>query len=172
MNNTEIWKNIPFAPKYDVSNYGQVKSYCYKEPRNLKLKTSKCGYKEVRLSIDGKPHDYLVHRLVMMTFNPISDPEKYEVNHIDENKENNNISNLEWVKSKYNCNYGSRNRRISNAKNERVRCVESGVVYNSAKEASILTDTCRSSISNCLKGKREKAGGFHWERVEEAIKGI
>jgi len=62
--------------------------------RILKQETTK-GYKRVTLSIEGKTERYLVHRLIAMTFipNPLSKP---CVNHIDGDKLNNDVSNLEW----------------------------------------------------------------------------
>jgi hypothetical protein len=75
------------------------------------------GYKEALLSKGGKRKHYQVHRLVMMAYNPVEDMYKLDVNHIDEDKSNNHISNLEWINHKENCNYGTRNQRISKQKN-------------------------------------------------------
>ena len=69
------------------------------------------GYLQVNLTINGKKSNYYVHRLVAEAFIP--NPNNYpQVNHIDENKENNNYYNLEWVTSKQNINYGTRNSRV------------------------------------------------------------
>jgi len=51
------------------------------------------------MTIDGKKKCFRLHRLVMMAFRPIEHPEEWEVNHIDGNKKNNNLSNLEWCTS-------------------------------------------------------------------------
>lgn len=56
----------------------------------------RCGYKEVLLSENGKTKSYLVHRLILSTFEPIENEENFDVNHKDGNKLNNNVSNLEW----------------------------------------------------------------------------
>ena len=70
------------------------------------------GYKRVTLCLGGKNKNFLVHRLVAKVF--LDDySEDLQVNHKDENKFNNNVSNLEMCTSKYNNNYGTRNERIS-----------------------------------------------------------
>jgi len=48
------------------------------------------------MTIDGKKRTFRAHRLVLMAFNPVKNMDKLEVNHIDGNKKNNNLSNLEW----------------------------------------------------------------------------
>lgn len=54
------------------------------------------------MTIDGKKQTFRVHRLVMMAFKPIENTEKFEVNHIDGDKTNNSLDNLEWCSSKEN----------------------------------------------------------------------
>ena len=82
-------------PWYYISSYGRIYSKLY----NCLIKDRFVGrgYKIVTLrTIDNKPIDLLVHRLVMLTFNPIPNPNDFQVNHIDTDKTNNNLSNLEW----------------------------------------------------------------------------
>ena len=162
----EIWKTIAEAPDYEVSNLGRVASKKYTTKRILKQSKKPNGYYEVGLCYEtNKRKWFLVHRLVMSAFNPIEGMEYMEVNHKDEDKSNNVIENLEWVTSMENCNYGDRNQKLSQKHSVKVLCVETGIIYDSGKQASELTGTCRSSISNCLNGKRNKAGGFHWKEV-------
>lgn len=163
----EIWKTIAEAPDYEISNFGRVASKKYKDKRVLKQNRKPNGYYEVGLCYKpNKRKWFLVHRLVLSTFNPVDGMENMEVNHKDEDKSNNLINNLEWVTSKENCNYGNRNQKISKEGSIKVLCVETGIVYDSGKQASELTGTCRSSISNCLNGKRNKAGNCHWKEIE------
>ena len=114
----EIWKPIPNYEGYMVSNLGNVKSVdrLSSNGRHLKGKPLRQvmigGYLYVRLCKNGKMKNFFVHRLVMLAF--VGKCSKgMEVNHIDENKENNCLSNLEYITKVDNCNYGTRNIRIS-----------------------------------------------------------
>lgn len=91
---------------YSVSSLGSVKSY-YKTksyPFILLKKTIRNGYYSVGLSINGLEKRVNVHRLVACNFIP-SSKEQTQVNHIDGNKLNNNVENLEWCTSKENVNH-------------------------------------------------------------------
>ena len=97
-----------------MSNLGRIKSNQHKKEKILKPNKKKNGYLEVGLMIEtNKRKWFLIHRLVLSVFNPIKNYENLEVNHKDENKENNRIDNLEWITSKENCNYGTRNFKVS-----------------------------------------------------------
>lgn len=109
----EIWKDIEgYEGLYQVSTYGNIKSLarprkngngkCYIQKEKLLKQTfTSTGYKKVELYKDGKRKSFKVHRLVAMAFIPNPD-NKPEVNHINGNKINNNIDNLEWVTSSEN----------------------------------------------------------------------
>lgn len=124
----EIWKDIPeYEELYQISNLGRVRSkdrlikvncqnnshvkrpfFYYVYPgRIIKLQTNKFGYTTVFLNKGGKQKGFFVHRLVIKTFNPILNDSDYQVNHIDENKENNSLNNLEWCTAKENINHGT-----------------------------------------------------------------
>lgn len=107
----EEWKDVPnYEGLYQVSNLGRIKSLRDKNGKArekiLKLKLSKFGYYQICLCKNGKQKWYFVHRLVALAFipNPNNLP---QINHIDENKTNNYVENLEWCTSKYNSNYGT-----------------------------------------------------------------
>jgi hypothetical protein len=90
----ENWKQISYAPNYEISDFGNVRSF--KRKRLLSQKTKKNGYKEVCLYIDKKPYMNYVHRIVVLEFANIL-PKYLEVNHIDGVKANNKLGNLEIV---------------------------------------------------------------------------
>lgn len=163
----EIWKKIPDAPDYEVSNLGRVASRKYGDWRILRQNKKKTGYYEVGLCYKtNKRKWFLTHRLVLSTFNPIDGMENMEINHKDEDKSNNKLDNLEWVTSLENCNYGERNRKISEKQSLKVMCIETGIIYDSCKQASDLTGVSRSGISGCLTGKQEMSGGYHWKEIK------
>lgn len=114
----EIWKPIKgYESRYEVSNLGRVRSLprliirskmgnYLKKGQIIRQGTTTHGYKQVFLYINNVGKMHLVHRLVAQAF--LEHIEGYnEVNHKDENKENNSVSNLEWCNRKYNQNYGT-----------------------------------------------------------------
>lgn len=109
------WKLIEgFDGIYSVSNYGDVKNN--RTGRLMKQRKTEKGYLRVGLTTNGKPKCMRVHRLVAQAFIP-NPEDKPEVNHIDFNKENNCVNNLEWVTGKENTKHSLGNRKKSN-KNE------------------------------------------------------
>ena len=104
----EEWKSITGFSNYIISNNGKIKSINYnKTGKSKELIPHKLsnGYLGVTLYDDTKkPHMLLIHRLVAITFIP--NPNNYKIiNHIDENRNNNFVDNLEWCDYKYNLNY-------------------------------------------------------------------
>jgi hypothetical protein len=95
----EEWKTIEGYSDYQISNLGRVKStYKYRGSSKRIRKICKYfnGYLYVGLYKENKIKACKIHRLVLSAFKPIEDPELYQCNHIDGNKSNNNIDNLEW----------------------------------------------------------------------------
>ena len=92
----EVWVDVKgYENIYKVSNKGKVKTN-----KGLIKKTfiNNSGYECIDLHKNRKRKKHLIHRLVIEAFKPNPDKNKYtEVNHIDENKLNNNLDNLEWV---------------------------------------------------------------------------
>ena len=101
-----------------MSNYGNVRSI-KRNPIILKGDYQNNGYKRVYLWKNGRKKNLLIHRLVALSFLP--NTKNYtDVNHIDEDKENNCASNLEWCSHKYNMNYGSIKQKIGKSNTGRV----------------------------------------------------
>ena len=163
------WRTITEASNYEVSTNGQVRNRTTK--KILKGRLSKNGYLQVSIKIDAtqKFCNRYIHRLVALHF--IQNPNnKREVNHIDGNKENNTLSNLEWVTSSENQkhrhligNKKTSNRHIGmfNKKGEIVKD------FNSILEAvAYFNKTSRVNIDNALQGKQYTAYGYVWKYLD------
>lgn len=169
----EEWKDIEgYDGLYMVSNYGNVKSLNYKRTGKeclLKPTNNTTGYYLfVVLCKNGVLKNYRVHRLVAQAFipNPNNLP---EVNHIDENKNNNCVGNLEWCTREYNNNYGTRNERHAKALSKHVLQIDKNsnkVIHewDSATQVKLELGFAQSHICDCCKGKpsHKTAYGFIW----------
>ena len=162
----EMYKRINGFNRYSVSTKGKV--YDCKKEKYVKQFYDKDGYKKVNLyDNNNKRCCLMVHRLVALTFIP--NPEnKRTVNHKDENKENNNIYNLEWMTDKENTNYGTRNERVRNILLDKkygksVIRLEGNIEYSSVAVASRECKVNRTSIRKCCDNEQNTAGGYHWK---------
>lgn len=153
-NQEEIWRDIKgYEGLYQVSNFGRVVSYHYNKIRLMSIAPQSRGYETILLCKDGNRESLLVHRLVAAAFVP--NPNNYnEVNHIDENKCNNNADNLEWVSHSENCNYGTRISRISEKNTGQKRLDET---------------RAKMKESQSLRAERERAEGIRCGRITKKI---
>ena len=152
-------KDIPgFEGQYAITSCGKVWSY----KRKIFLKPCyRKGYLQVSLCKDGKQRTFQVHRLVAMAYIPNPDNLPF-VNHIDEVKDHNWVSNLEWCTAKYNSNY----RNAQSDKKIKVRCIETGQIYDSITEAANAIKRTKSALSHCICGASKTCGRYHWEVLE------
>ena len=168
----EIWCPIKeYEGLYEVSDKGRVKSLKFGKERILRPVRNNNGYLLVGLRKNGEKKMYKVHRLVSQTF--IQNPDNLpEINHIDEDKTNNKVQNLEWCNRKSNCNYGNRNKRISekmtNGKLSKP-VLQYSLDWKFIKEWQSLHDVERNlgyssgNISGCCTGRRKNAYNFIWK---------
>ncbi len=168
----EIWKDIPnYEGIYKISNLGRLKSfraynsftksYYYKE-KIVKGKIDSSGYVMVCLSKNGKYKYCRIHRLVAEVF--IDNPNNYPIiNHKDENKKNNIVSNLEWCTYLYNNTYGNKNKRISKAIIQ--YDLEGNFIkeYSSINEAGRQNNIPHTSILYALKHTGGITHNYKWK---------
>ena len=186
-----MWKSINgYDGYYEVSDTGEVRSvdrYVFETTWKhigkkrflkgslMKLTHSKPrdrddGYDVVNLRKNGTSWVAPVHILVAKAFipNPNNLP---TVNHIDGDKHNNNVSNLEWASYSENNTHALRNGLRSprgNAISQYTLNGEYVASYKSACEAARITGLSRGSISHCLNGRMQKYGGFIWRKQSES----
>ena len=181
----EIWKDIKgFEGLYQVSNLGRVKSLeRFRKGANGSLVTVKekilkplidKGYYQVCLFKQSNRKAYLVHRLVWSAFNG-SIPEGLQVNHINEIKSDNRLSNLNLMTAKENSNWGTRNERVSkkNINGKKSKTIlqydlQDNLIkeYPSIRQAYRETGFASQNISACCKGKYKQMYGFKWKYKE------
>lgn len=157
----EIWRDIEgFEGKYQISNLGRVKSLRFnKSTRSKILKNAinNYGYHTVTLYNDSSRYVKQIHRLVAETFIKNEDI-KPHVNHIDGNKSNNNVNNLEWCSVKENVDHAYEHNLISNHRNTpiKIRCNELNIDFDSFSDASRFFQCSRAQIRNIIIGKYKR----------------
>ena len=176
----ETWKDIAgYEGLYSVSYLGEIQSHI--TGKLLKHCNHSCGYKTVCLTKNKTKKTFYVHRIVATAFVKNKD-NLQQVNHKDEDKRNNAVSNLEWCTAKYNTNHGTGpRRRVVNTDykamgNKLSKILSSGRVkqfsldgkflneYESASRASIAVSGKRNyNIYRCLRGEANTAYGYLWK---------
>lgn len=166
----ETWKPIAgYEGLYEVSDLGRVRSLNYKhtgEVRVMEPTKEGSGYLQLRLCKNNKRKHFLVHRLVALAFIP-NPNNLQQVNHLNEDKTDNRVMNLEWVSAKENCNHGTRNERLS------ISVVQLTLDYQFVKKWIGMREVERyegfssRNINKCCLHKRSTTAGYRWFYLSE-----
>lgn len=181
----EEWRPVVgYENYYLVSNYGRLKSITRHTTDSLgrnsfhcgriaKVSVNKGGYANYRICVECKLIPVLVHRLVAAAFIPNPNMLPF-VNHLDENRLNNNVSNLEWITNKDNINYRDAQKRHSESLRKVLRNRTFIVVqydldgnevatYRGKKEI-LDSGFSYDGVVHCCKGITKTHRGYIWKR--------
>lgn len=157
MKTIEKWKIIDGFEDYEVSTFGRIRH----NNKILSLSKNTSGYFKVNLYNNSKSKTVYVHRIVAKAF--ISNVNNLnEINHIDENKLNNHVDNLEWCDTYYNNKYGTKTLRQSKAISKKILVIDVNNNinrYNSINEAAIALNCSKSNISRVINRPTKRCKG-------------
>lgn len=157
----EQWKQLDAFPEYLISSAGRVYSL-----KSSKLLTPivRCGTKYVNLCTEGIVESKQIHVLVATAF--IANPNNLPVvNHIDSDRMNAIVTNLEWVSERDNVYHSMKQGFFPNKPVLSTDINNNKKAYLSAAQAEKITGINRSSIANVCKGRNKKAGARHWQYI-------
>lgn len=173
---TEIWKDVVgYENLYQVSNLGRIRSLGNKSNHTnfkyLKQETNAGGYKRVYLYKNCKRKCYLVHRLVAQAF-LLNLENKREINHIDCNKQNNCVDNLEWCSRQENhlhkCLNGLNSTKEAVEKNEKpIILINNNTRYRSMMDACRQLGLSVANVSRVCNGKLKHTKGYIFKLESE-----
>ena len=164
----EIWKTIEEFPIYEINQYGVIRN---KRTGHIKKpRKDAWGYQQVGLSkgVHGKTHSKTVHRLVANTFYD-GDHSDLQVNHIDGNKTNNFIGNLELISGSANVKhaYDTHIRKPSGGRGpiRKIRIVETGQVFDNMGECARYIKGDSGNVCRCVNDPTKTYKGYHYEAI-------
>ena len=176
----EEYRDITGFPNYQVSNMGNIRNI--KRGKQKKPGHTTTGYLKVDLYKNSKRSTRKIHRLVADAFIP-KDPTKTDINHIDGNKKNNKVTNLERCTKSENMqhafkhnlvhlkgrksSYGMLGKKNPNGgAQKRIRVIETGKEYKSIVACARDLKLRDKSITDCLKGRQKSHRGYHFEYIK------
>ena len=175
------WCKIEGFSNYSVSDNGMIRND--NSLKILKNRKAGAGYCKVTLCENKEHTDKYVHRIVADAFIPNID-NKPEINHIDGNKRNNSVNNLEWVTSSENKNhlynyldssdlrrkYSLMRKGENNAAARKVIRIEDNKIYSTITEAANDIGVHRMCVSDVCRGIQKTSKGYHYTYFEEDAK--
>ena len=164
-----MWKDIEFNSNYEISDRGIVRR---KNNKNVLKGCITSGYRSVKLTFDNsKQQRFYVHRLVALHFIPNNDKKKTLVNHINGNKLDNRVENLEWVSPRENNLHYYQ--KIQKEKKEREKNNNKAIPiiqydmsgteiarFDSMNKAKQATGISLVQIARCVHGEIKQASGY------------
>lgn len=174
------WRTIKGFPNYSVSDHGDIRNNT--TSKILKGGSAGRGYRKVVLCQNGIHTTRYIHRIVADAFLPVS-LDKPEINHIDGNKRNNSVENLERVTRKenmihlYNCLDSTEIRRkmgvsrkgTKNGASRKIIRIEDGKIYPCISEAAKDIGVHRMCISDVCRGIQKTSKGYHYRYIGEGM---
>ena len=178
----EKWKPVPgFEGLYEASTEGRIRSVdriikmynggeWVRKGAVRRTTLNHSGYLRLSLCKEGIQYPFTVHRLIAKTW--LENPENLpEVNHKNENKIDNRVSNLEWCDRGYNIHYGTFGDRVSVSNSRPVTqyTLEGDrlMTFYGSREAERRLGITNQSINLCCLGRRQQAGGFRWKYADD-----
>jgi hypothetical protein len=168
------WLDVPgFEGLYKISNKGEILSAERNGTKGGLLKTSldRYGYVKAVLNKNNKQHHFTVHRLVALAFIP-NELNKPQVNHINGNRVDNDLSNLEWSTAKENVHhsfqFGKQTTVMRSVEATHIRTKETSV-FPSQREAAKKLGIGQANISSVLRGVYKQANGYTFQYLGESV---
>lgn len=178
-----MWKKIEEADCYEVSDKGEVRRTVYTDSFHKKLNGTeqivrqyfdKDGYKRVHLSLgNGIVKQRMVHRLVALAFIPNNNPLRNQINHLNGNKADNRVENLEWCtqsENRQHClkflNPKLRNNKLSYKVQQFDLQGNLIAEYKSANDVHRILGISQSHVSEVCRGEANTYKGYIWKYVK------
>lgn len=166
---SEEWKIIEGHPQYRIGTSGRFQSCKRGTWKDLKTSPDGGGYLQAFMCENGRPYVRKVHKLMQDAFFE-PDPDRPEINHINGNKRDNRLENLEQCSRLENmahaCETGLFTRPDDAGRPKRkVIVIETGEIFDSMSDCARAIGGQVSNVCNCLAGKRHTCMGYHFEYV-------